>query len=80
MPSVGSGQGRVDSRSRPRTSCSALPPPELLVAKVHEKFDDGLRLKDEGTRKLLGDLLVRFSQWIGRERVAAEAKRELLGA
>jgi chromate reductase, NAD(P)H dehydrogenase (quinone) len=54
-----------------------LPPPELLVAKVHERFDAGLRLKDEGTRKVLGDLLVRFSRWIGRERVAAEAERQL---
>jgi chromate reductase len=54
-----------------------LPPPELLVARAHERFDAGLRLKDEGTRKVLGDLLVRFSRWIGRERAAAEAEREL---
>ncbi len=54
-----------------------LPPPELLVAKAHERFDAGLRLKDEGTRKVLGDLLVRFSRWIGRERAAEAAEREL---
>jgi chromate reductase len=54
-----------------------LPPPELLVAKAHERFDTGLRLKDEGTRKVLSDLLVRFSRWIARERAAAEAEREL---
>ena len=54
-----------------------LPPPELLVARAHERFDAGLRLKDEGTRKVLGDLLVRFSRWVGRERTAAEAEREL---
>ena len=54
-----------------------LPPPELLVARAHERFDAGLRLTDEGTRKVLGDLLVRFSRWIGRERAAAEAEREL---
>ena len=54
-----------------------LPPPELLIARAHERFDAGLRLKDEGTRKVLGDLLVRFSRWIGRERAAAEAEREL---
>jgi len=54
-----------------------LPPPELLVARAHERFDAGLRLKDEGTRKVLGDLLVRFSRWIARERAAAEAEREL---
>lgn len=53
----------------------ALPPPELLVAKAHERFDAGLRLKDEGTRKVLGDLLVRFSRWIARERAAAEVER-----
>jgi chromate reductase len=54
-----------------------LPPPELLVAKAHERFDAGLRLKDEGTRRVLADLLVRFSRWIARERAAAEAEREL---
>jgi chromate reductase len=57
-----------------------LPPPELLVAKAHERFDGGLRLKDEGTSRVLADLLVRFSRWIGRERAAAEVERELLGA
>jgi chromate reductase len=54
-----------------------LPPPELLVAKAHERFDAGLRLKDESTRRVLADLLVRFSRWIGRERAAAETEREL---
>jgi chromate reductase len=54
-----------------------LLPPELMVARAHERFDAGLRLKDEGTRKVLGDLLVRFSRWIARERAAAEAEREL---
>jgi chromate reductase len=55
-----------------------LPPPELLVAKAHERFD-GLRLKDEGTRKVLTALLERFSRWIARERAAAEAEREKAG-
>ncbi|HEV8453366.1 MAG TPA: NAD(P)H-dependent oxidoreductase [Gemmatimonadales bacterium] len=54
-----------------------LPPPELLVARAHERFDAGLRLKDEGTRRVLADLLVRFSRWIRREQAAAEAEREL---
>jgi chromate reductase len=53
-----------------------LPPPELLVAKAHERFDAGLRLKDEGTRKVLNELLVRFSRWIVRERAAAEAEQQ----
>jgi chromate reductase, NAD(P)H dehydrogenase (quinone) len=56
-----------------------LPSPELLVARVHERFDSGLRLKDEGTRKVLSNLLMRFSRWIARERVAAEAERDLAG-
>ena len=54
-----------------------LPPPELLVARAHERFDVGLRLKDEVTRRVLADLLMRFSRWIGRERAAAAAEREL---
>ena len=54
-----------------------LPPPEFLVAKAHERFDQKLRLTDEGTRKVLGDLLVRFSRWIERERRAALIDREV---
>jgi chromate reductase len=54
-----------------------LPPPELLVAKAHERFDSGLRLTDEGTRKVLSDLLLRFGRWIERERVGAKVEREL---
>src|SRR3954468_9933678 len=53
-----------------------LPPPELLVAKAHERFDAALRLSDEGTRNVLGDLLARFGRWIERERAAAEAERD----
>jgi chromate reductase len=54
-----------------------LPPPELLIARAHERFDAGLRLEDEGTRRVLADLLLRFSRWIGRERAAAEAERQV---
>lgn len=54
-----------------------LPPPELLVAKAHERFDQELRLTDEVTRKVLGDLLVRFGRWIERERRAAKIEREI---
>jgi hypothetical protein len=59
---------------------SALSPMGTRGAKAHERFDGGLRLKDEGTSRVLADLLVRFSRWIGRERAAAEVERELLGA
>ena len=54
-----------------------LPAPELLVSKAHERFDAALRLKDEGTRKVLGELLARFGRWIARERAAEEAERGL---
>jgi chromate reductase len=53
-----------------------LPPPELLVAKAHERFDAALHLKDHGTRKVLAHLLLRFGGWIARERAATEAGRE----
>lgn len=52
-----------------------LPPPELLVARAHERFDSDLRLEDEATRKVLRDLLLRFSRWIARERAVVQAAR-----
>jgi chromate reductase len=57
-----------------------LPPPELLVARAHERFDPELRLTDENTRQVLTSLLERFSRWIARERAAAEAERQLTAA
>lgn len=51
-----------------------LPPPELLVARAHERFDAELHLTDEGTRRLLADLLRRFAIWIARERTVAGAR------
>ena len=54
-----------------------LPPPELLVAMAHQRFDAELRLTHERTRGVLADLLERFSRWIGREQAAAEADRRL---
>ena len=57
-----------------------LPPPELLVAKAHERFDAHLQLTDEVTRKVLKDLLERFAVWILRERAAAQAERDALTA
>jgi chromate reductase, NAD(P)H dehydrogenase (quinone) len=53
-----------------------LPPPELLVARAHERFDANLRLTDENTRKVLAQLLERFSRWIARERAALEAEQD----
>ena len=52
-----------------------LPPPELLVARAHEKFDSEYRLTDSGTTKVLGTLLERFAHWIRREQAAQAAER-----
>jgi len=52
-----------------------LPPPELLVAKAHEKFDSHHRLTDEHTRGVLITLLERFARWIHREQAAIAADR-----
>lgn len=57
-----------------------LPPPELLLARAHERFDSELRLTDESTRVVLTSLLERFSRWIVRERAAAEAEYHLTTA
>ena len=54
-----------------------LPPPELLVAAAHERFDRELRLTHEGTRRVLAALLERFARWIDRERAADAAERAL---
>ncbi len=54
-----------------------LPPPELLVATAHERFDRELRLTHEGTRRVLAALLERFARWIDRERAADTAERAL---
>jgi chromate reductase len=53
-----------------------LPPPELLVASAHERFDADLRLTHESTRRVLAQLLQRFARWIARERAAADAERQ----
>jgi len=53
-----------------------LPPPELLVALAHQRFDDSLQLTHEPTRAVLATLLERFSRWIARERAATEAERD----
>jgi chromate reductase len=52
-----------------------LPPPELLVARAHERFDAELRLTDEATARLLTSLLERFALWIRREQAAVAAER-----
>jgi chromate reductase len=57
-----------------------LPPPELLVAAAHERFNAELRLTNESTRRVLESLLERFARWIDREQAALEAERALAAA
>jgi chromate reductase len=57
-----------------------LPPPEVLLARAHEKFDAQRQLTDEVARKVLATLLDRFARWIHRERAAAAAERAAAGS
>lgn len=52
-----------------------LPPPEVLLARAHEKFDAQRRLTDEAARKVLATLLDRFARWIRREHAASADER-----
>jgi chromate reductase len=56
------------------TQARLLPPPELLVASAHLRFDADLRLVDEATRRVMVNLLERFGRWIARERAAVAAE------
>lgn len=65
---VGTARGQLHLRQLlDHVRSRVLPPPELLVAFAHERFDAELRLTDERTRGLLADLLARFDRWIARE-------------
>jgi len=57
-----------------------MPPPDLLVAAAHERFDAELRLTHEPTRALLATQLERFARWIHREEAALQADRALESA
>jgi chromate reductase len=55
-----------------------LPPPELLVAAAHQRFDADLRLTHDETRRVLAALLERFARWIAREQRAVEVERSVM--
>jgi chromate reductase len=68
---VGTARGQLHLRQLlDHVRARVLPPPELLIAFAHERFDAELRLTDERTRGLLADLLARFDRWIAREHAA----------
>lgn len=48
------------------TNSYAMPQPELLVFKAHEKFDADGRLIDDVTRQYLASFLTAFAAWIRR--------------
>lgn len=48
------------------TDTPALPQPEVLVFRAHEKFDADGRLTDEPTRAFVGRLLVALADWARR--------------
>ena len=50
------------------TNSYAMPQPELLVFRAHEKFDADGNLTDEGTVKFLGRYLEAFAVWVGHFR------------
>jgi chromate reductase len=50
------------------TNSFAMPQPELLVFRAHEKFDPEGRLTDEATREHLRKFMSAFATWIARFR------------
>jgi chromate reductase len=48
------------------TNSYAMPQPELLVFRAHEKFDAQGRLTDEPTRRFLQQYLEAFAAWVRR--------------
>jgi len=55
-----------------------LASPAAVFDEVAARVGKDHRLNDEGTRKILSDLLLRFSRWIERERRMAQLEREKL--
>jgi len=48
------------------TNSFAMPQPELLAFKAHEKFDEAGNLTDETTRRFLASFLTAFADWVRR--------------
>ena len=55
------------------TNSYAMPQPEVLVGRAHEKFDAEGRLTDEVTRKFIAQFLDQFVVWIGRFAAGSQA-------
>ena len=46
-------------------ACRVLPPPEVLIARAHEKVNDG-ELVDDQSREFVARTLARFTDWIAQ--------------
>ena len=55
------------------TNSYAMPQPEVLVGRAHEKFDAEGRLTDDATRKFIALFLDQFVVWIGRFAAGSQA-------
>lgn len=68
---TGSARGQSQLRQAFEfTNSYAMPQPEILVFRAHEKFDAEGALTDEATAKYLARYLEAFAAWIGRFRPA----------
>jgi chromate reductase len=66
---TGSARGQSQLRQAFEfTNSYAMPQPELLVFRAHEKFDADGRLTDEATRAHLAKFLEAFRDWVVRLR------------
>jgi chromate reductase, NAD(P)H dehydrogenase (quinone) len=64
---VGTARGQSQLRQAFEfTNSYAMPQPEFLMAKAHEKFDPEGRLTDEATLKFLPAFLAAFRDWVER--------------
>jgi chromate reductase len=64
---TGSARGQSQLRQAFEfTNSYAMPQPELLVFRAHEKFDADGRLADDATREHLAKYLVAFEAWVRR--------------
>ena len=66
---TGSARGQTQLRQAFNfTNSYAMPQPEILVYRAHEKFDQEGRLNDEKTRQFLGKYLEALVEWAERFR------------
>ncbi len=67
---TGSARGQSQLRQAFEfTNSYAMPQPEMLVFKAHEKFDPEGRLTDETTAEFLGKFMAAFAAWVRRFKV-----------